>query len=87
MSCNNCPSERIIHIEGELKRLKGNYSAPINRGVDILTCIGIGGRNIIRIDICLDCGMIQSRFPVRLPTDSEIVTFAHILPELGGKKS
>ena len=67
MSCQRCKSDRILHIHGkcsdmfdmEYKGVSGNGYVPKNLffGID-------GYGDYVEMDFCLECGQIQSKFPV-----------------------
>lgn len=65
MTCKNCGAERIAEVSGKTSdmcfiRIDGReLEGSVPEGV------GLGGGDYLEIDLCLECGMIQSdEFPV-----------------------
>lgn len=65
MTCHRCNSERILHAQGKCSDL---CFASIGNGKFhdgyVPEGLNIGGGDEMEIDLCLDCGQAQGKFPV-----------------------
>jgi hypothetical protein len=81
MNCLSCNSRRILSITAKCSDC---FSASIG-DIEIegyVPCdLGIGGGDYIMLDLCLDCGKMQDKFPIPLSeneidcTDEELLIF------------
>ena len=65
MKCQSCSSERVLEIGGKCSdlchySLKGQQSGDYSY---VPGDMGIGGGDYLRINLCLDCGQTQGKWP------------------------
>lgn len=69
--CLKCGSERIMGIYGKTSDCFNAYYKNYEYDGYVLGGIGIGGGDDIEFEYCLECGQIQSIFPVEDPEIEE----------------
>ena len=64
---NQCDSDRIFHASAKVSdRCYSTFNGKEHDGY-VPTEIGVGGWDYLRLDICLECGKLQGKFPVPDP--------------------
>jgi hypothetical protein len=81
MKCKKCNSERILQAGGKCSDM---FSAVIGNNEYsgyVPSDLGIGGGDYVEINVCLDCGQLQGKFPrpqtemEKDSTDEELLDF------------
>jgi hypothetical protein len=66
--CQRCGSDRIMSASAKCSDLGRvslkNTSPPIKRQGYIPGDLNIGGGDYLKIDVCLDCGQFQGKWPI-----------------------
>jgi len=66
--CQRCVSDRIMTASAKCSDLGWvsleNTSPPIERQGYIPGDLNIGGGDYLEIDVCLDCGQLQGKWPI-----------------------
>ena len=70
--CLKCGSDNTIKITGQLSKLHGEYYLPLLPRTDLLSAIGMGSKNNLHFNLCLNCGTIQFPYPKIMPIDKSI---------------
>lgn len=64
MKCKRCSSERILFVQAHCRDLCFMRIGEKEHDGYVLGGFGIGAGDDVEIDICLDCGQVQGKFPV-----------------------
>lgn len=72
MACKTCKSERVAGLSAKCSDMCFiNYPDGSEKDGYVPSDIGIGGGDYVEFDWCMDCGQIQSEFPVAIPDAEE----------------
>ena len=61
--CTVCTSERILDISAKCSDMCSLKYKDGERHDYVPRDVGIGGGDFIKMSICLECGMVQDKFP------------------------
>jgi hypothetical protein len=64
MSCQRCKSARILSVSGHASDCFGWSLGNRSDNGYLPSDFGIGGGDDIEIDLCLDCGQLQGKWPM-----------------------
>ena len=70
MSCKNCKSKRTANITAKCSDMCFVSIGSKEKDGYVPGDMNIGGGDYVEIELCLDCGMVQGKFPLK-PTALE----------------
>lgn len=71
MTCTNCKSERLAHVDAKCSDMCHFSVKGQERDNYVPYTVGIGGGDYVAFIYCLDCGMIQPRDDFAFPVSQE----------------
>jgi len=66
MSCQKCKSKRVASVNAKCSDLCFVAIGKQERDGYVPKDMGVGGGDYVEFDFCLDCGMVQGKFPLKL---------------------
>ena len=71
MNCQKCNSQRILSLSAKCSDLCFATLGTEEKDGYVPCDLGIGGGDYVEIQLCLDCGQLQGKFPIKKNTLKE----------------